>query len=95
MTYSFQAETIVYTLAAVGLAVLVRELWLWILGRAGRGGEAFPMLLVPGRRPQREQLQYIECACEEIRRRYFPGLRVCEYGGDQQEMWDDARSCQN
>ena len=34
MMYSFQAETVLYTLAAIGIVAIVREAWLWLMRKA-------------------------------------------------------------
>ena len=44
MVYSFQAETVLYTLAAVGIAAILREGWLWLFRRPS-AEKAIPMLL--------------------------------------------------
>ena len=83
MVYSFQAETILYTLAAIGLAVILREGWLWLLRRPGKAGD-IPAVLSVAPPPDAAGMKYIHNACDEIRCRYFPGLLVCMDAGTQE-----------
>ena len=93
MMYSFQAETLLYTLAAVGIVAIVREAWLWLMRRPGPEG-ALPVVLTLARRPAAEEMGYILDACDEIRRCYFPGLTL-RLGRDGQECLYAERTDQN
>ena len=85
MGWSLQAETIISFFAAVGIVALMREGWLWLFRRADKHA---PQALLTISLPECEDLGYIECACEEIKRYYFPGLVVL-YGADGQETAND------
>ena len=82
MVYGFGAETILCTLAAVGLAALVREAWLWLFRRPG--GECAVSVTLSAA-PAAEEYDYILNACEEIRRYYFPGLTVHLSDGNEEK----------
>ncbi len=93
MVYSFQAETVLYTLAAVGIAAILREGWLWLFRRPS-AEKAIPMLLSLTRPVAAEDMDYILSACDEIRRYYFPGLTVCVNAETQESVYAE-RTDQN
>lgn len=75
MIYSFQVETVLFTLAAIGIVAIVREGWLWLMRRPGRQGE-LPVVLTVQRPLAAEETRYVLGACDEIRHYYFPGLTL-------------------
>ena len=93
MVYSFQAETILYTLAAVGIAAILREGWLWLFRRPGKD-KAMPVMLSLAQPAAAEEMDYLLGACDEIRRYYFPGLTVC-VNAETQESIHAERTEQN
>ena len=90
MMYSFQAETVLYTLAAIGIVAIVREAWLWLVRRPGRHG-ALSVVLTMEQPPAAEEMGYILGACDEIRHYYFPGLTL-SLGRDGQECFHAERT---
>ena len=93
MIASFPLETVIYTLAAIGVVAILREGWLWLCRRPGCEGE-LPVELTFNAPPAAEEVGYILGAAEEIRRYYFPGLTV-RVGAQAQERANAKGTGQN